>query len=156
MTGGPVAYTRFVRLVWQRTISVAVLSLLAILPVSGPVCAVLCAPPAQDESATAGHHDQHADHGQHASMPPDRELFPNQAAVGVPPHQDCSGPHALGDVTAASLSAVRADAGLITAVQHVLPMAAYLSRPMPLRVHSGSSPPPDTPSPRRAPLVLRI
>ncbi|HWI20504.1 MAG TPA: hypothetical protein VNT81_22265 [Vicinamibacterales bacterium] len=144
------------RLVWQRTISVAVLSLLATLPVSGPVCAVLCAPPAQDEYATAGHHDQHADHDQHASVPPDRESHVNQAAMGAPPHQNCSSHQALGDVTAASLSAVRADVGLITAVQHVLPMAAYLSRPMPLRVYSGSSPPLDTPSPTCAPLVLRI
>ena len=156
MTAGPVTYTRFVRLVWQRTISVTVLSLLAVLPVSGPVCALLCAPPAQDETATAGHHDQHAGHGEHASMPPDRESLVNQAGMGAPPHQDCSSHQALGDVTAASLSAVRADAGLITAVQHVLPMAAYLSRPTSLRVHSGSSPPLDTPSPTRAPLVLRI
>lgn len=156
MRGRPVAYTRFVRLVWQRTICVAVLSLLAVLPVSGPVCAVLCAPPAQDKATTAGHHDQHADHGQHPSVPADRKLLVNQTAMGVPPHQDCSGHQGVGDGTAASLSAVRADAGLVTAVQHVLPVAAYPSPPTSLRVHSGSSPPLDSPLSTRAPLILRI
>ena len=157
LASGHSAYTRFVGLVWQRTIGAIVLSVFAGLPVSGMLCAAACAPSATAEAATADPHSHHANHAQRASASPSSELVPGQPAVDAPPGHDCTRHQGAAGETSPSLSAVRADADLIWVVQQqILPTAPHLSGLTSLRVHSGSSPPPGAASPTRAPLVLRI
>lgn len=150
-------YTRLVSLFWRRSLSAAVVAVLAVLPLSGALCASLCANHGHGE-ATAAHGHHAAAHDHEASSSADQPAVDTLAAVVGSVAHDCSrhgGP--TGD-TSAALTAARADKGLSLADYHGVtqPVVRPISGLTPLRLYPGSSPPPGTVAPSRAPLVLRI
>lgn len=163
MTARPSAYTRRVGLLWQRAVSVVVLVLVAAAPVSATICATLCAPVAQDEMSSTGHHGQHAaegkhgDHGHHAPVASSADVPDlNLAALGAPPHDGCDGHLGVTDGRIERLAQVRGDDQVSVALQPDKTELPRLSPPTLPRLHSSAKSPPGTPTPTRAPLVLRI
>jgi hypothetical protein len=150
-------YTRFVSLLWRRSISAAVVAVLAVLPLSAAVCASLCAHHGHAEAATPhGHHA--AVHEHHSSSPADQTPVDTLAAfVGAVAH-DCSRHGGPAGDTSAALTAARAgnDLSLGDYDGVTQPVVRPISGLSPLRPHPGSGPPPGPVSPTRAPLVLRI
>lgn len=153
-------YTRNVVLFSQRGISFVVLSVLAVLPVSGTVCAALCTPAANVTSASHEHQaspGHQASHEHHASAQPSHEPAAGQQRVEGTSVHDCdrhNGP--AREATATLTAAVRSsDISLISVTQLVgrgTPKVVALTS---VGTHSGSSPPGPA-APTRALLVLRI
>jgi hypothetical protein len=147
-------YTWNVVLFRQRGISLVVLSVLAVLPVSGTVCAALCMPAAK---ATSASHEHQASHEHHASAQPSHEPVAGQQRVEGTSGHDCgrhNGP--THEATATLTAAVRSsDISLISVTQLVGPGTPNVFALISVRTHSGSSPPGPA-APTRAPLVLRI
>ena len=139
-------YTRDVGLFWLRRVSLLVLLVLALLPVSGTVCAALCVPAASAGSMS----------GHHASSPPCHEpTSGHPRVVGTSGHACDRHNGPAHDATATLTAAVRSDISLISVTQLVGPGTPDLFALTSVRTHSGSSPPgPATPT--RTPLVLRI
>ena len=140
---------RGVSLFRQRTRGAIVIAILAALPVSGPLCSALCAPAVHaDSSAAPGGH-------QEASECHDRTG--DGAVVSGGSRHDCSGHNGAAGVSLASLSASRADVGLIGLVLHPdssVPHDVLGLTPLDVRARPGA-PTPSPPS-TRTPLVLRI
>lgn len=142
-------YTR--RVGWtQRTISLILLAVLAGLPVSGSVCAVLCARAANAASsheAAAAHHTSAASCHESATAE-QPELV---AAVG----HDCGSHDGTLREAAESIAAARADVNVVSVSQGLAPAPDLLSLTS-LHADWGDSPPSATASSSRIPVVLRI
>ena len=150
-------YTRVVTSLWRRRISAAVVSVLAVLPMSGALCASLCAHHGHAE-ATAPHGHHAAAHEHHTSTSAEQPAGDARGAlVGTIPH-DCNRHGGPAGATSAALTAARAGTGLTLVADHgvLQPPVRCLSQLRLVRLHSGSGPPPGLSSPTRAPLVLRI
>ncbi len=130
-------YTRNVVLFWQRGLSLVVLSVLAVLPVSGTMCAALCKPAANAGSVS-------------------HEPVSGQRQVQGTSGHDCDrhkGP--AHEATARLTGAACSDISLISVTRHVGPGTPNLFALTSVRTHAGSSPPGPAAS-TRPPLVLRI
>ena len=142
---------------WRRSISAAVVSVLAVLPLSGALCASLCAHHGHAE-ITASHVHHAAAHEHHVSTSADQPAGDLRGAlVSAVPH-DCNRHGGPAGGTSAALTAARADMGLTLAADPgvIQPVVRCLSELRLIRLHSGSSSPPGLSSATRAPLVLRI
>ena len=139
-------YTRDVGHFWLRRVSLLVLLLLAVLPVSGTVCAALCMPAASAGSVSGGHH---------AASPPCHEPASGHPRVAGTSGHACRHNGPAHEATAALTAGVRSDISLLSVTQLIEPGTPNLFARTSVRTHSGSSPPgPSTPT--RTPLVLRI
>ena len=140
-------YTRDVGHFWLRRVSLLVLLVLAVFPVSGTVCAVLCLPAASGGSESGGHH---------TSAPPCHEPVSGGPKVEGRSGHGCDRHNSPAhEATAALTAGVRSDISLISVTQLIEPGTPNLFPLTSVRTHSGSSPPgPATTT--RTPLVLRI
>jgi hypothetical protein len=137
-------YTRSVQ--WRHRIAVALLTVLAGLPVSGTVCAMVCE---SASSATAPHHGS----GQKCEDPAPPSSGPQIS--GYPEH-DCS-THDGAVRQASTTAAERAD--VTTRSSSIIIGAAVITESVVLRnpqTFFDYSSPPGTAPPTTTPLVLRV
>ena len=139
---------------WRRSISLIALSVVAGLPVSGTVCAALCASAASAAPARETYGGVH--HHGSGSTTSGRTASPEQPGmVGVLGHDCLNHDGGVGDATEA-LTAIRADTSFLTVGGGLSPSTPAVFGLTATREHSGSGPPFRIPSPTRALLVLRI
>lgn len=145
-TSFPPRYTREVGAYWPQAVGLIVLSVLTVLPVTGTVCAALCAPAVNAASATANH----------TSTPRCHEPVSGQQEVRGTAEHDCCRHDGPARETRTWLIAAWADVSVRSMSQDVRPAVLNWLPVTANRIHCGSRPPLGTASPTRTPLILRI
>jgi hypothetical protein len=139
-------YTRQVT-VLPRTVSLALVLVLAVLPVSAAVCATVCLSGAEASPAD----------GHHASAPSCHEPPAHSGpVVRNVTTGDCGRHDGSGHEAAPSRTALRAGSGAPVMVAHIHPAVPESSLAGWRVARLSEIPPPGRSSPARAPLVLRI
>ncbi len=135
----------------HRIVSAVLLTVLTGLPVSGSVCALVCA----GATPSASHH-HHAGGMSEATTADCHHSTPDGPAIGAVDSHDCSTHDGILRVAAASPAAARADAGDASTSQDLVPAVTARFSLVSSHIHWADSPPSGNALSSSFALVLRI
>jgi hypothetical protein len=139
-----------------KATSIVVLAVLAGLPVNGTICAANCLPSTSSASTAGGHHAGTThDHGVHGQQAPPSGQTGVRGTAGHTGHDCPIHDRAIGDAVA-DLTEGRAYGRVLQVSQFVVPATSVLLGSESSINSTGLSPPGQSASPPRPPLVLRI